>query len=158
MCLPAGVFSLIVFIPPEINVTLQSDSSIVLNCTYTLDVNEIFDVLTIKKKTSSGSYIELAKFTDRSTLYILNGEYLRERSNIYGFDTGSSSAALVINDVKCEDDGKYQCCVDYNSKNMAFKKMQETTVYIIGNILIYIQTCPVWINLFILIFIKLVVE
>lgn len=121
------------------NVTLKSDSSIVLNCTYTLGVNESFETLYIKKKTSTESYIELAKFTDRGHLYTEHGEYLIERSKIYGFKNGSSSAVLAINDVRCEDDGQYQCCVDYNSKNLAFKKWQNTTVYINGNILIYIQ-------------------
>lgn len=139
-CVPTGVFSLTVFIPPEINVILKSDSSIVLNCTYILDVNESIDVLFIKKKTSSGSYIELAKFTDRSTLYIEHGEYLRERSKIYGFKNGSSSVVLAINDVRCEDDGQYQCFVYYNTKDTALKNLQNTTVYINGNILIHIQT------------------
>lgn len=128
-----------VYIPPEINVTLKLDSSIVLNCTYTLGVNEIIDVLFIKKKKSSGDYIELAKFTDRNTLYTLHGGYLRERSDIYGFNTGSSSAVLDINDVRCEDDGQYQCYVDYVSKATPLKKFQNTTVYINGNILINIQ-------------------
>lgn len=137
LCFPAGVFSLMVFIPPEINVTLKSNSSIVLNCTYTLGVNDTFDALYIKKKTSTGSYIELAKFNDHGPLYTSYGEYLRGRSNIYGFNTG---AILAINDVRCEDDGQYQCCVDYISKDEAFKSIQNTTVYIIGNILIHIQT------------------
>lgn len=127
-----------VYIPPEINVTLKPDSSIVLNCTYTLNVDETIDVLSIKKKTFSEGYIELAKFSDRSTLYTQHGEYLRERSDIYGFNTGSSSAVLVINDVKCEDDGQYQCYVDYISKDTGLKYLQNTTVYINGNILIYI--------------------
>lgn len=126
--------------PTEINVTLQSDSSIVLNCTTTLGVNEIFDVLIIKKKTSSGRYIELAKFTDRYTVYTQDGEYLKNRSKLYGFNTGSSSAVLAINKVRCEDDGQYQCYVDYISKDSGLKSIQNTTVYINGNILIHIQT------------------
>lgn len=97
------------------------------------------DVLYIKKKTSSGSYNELAKFTARSTLYAPHGDYLRERSDIYGFNTGSSSAALVINDVKCEDDGQYQCYVDYVNKNTAFIHVKNTIVYIHGNNIVKIR-------------------
>lgn len=136
----SGTLSLTVTAPSEINVTLRSDSSVVLNCTYILDVNEFIDVLYIRKKTSSGSYIELAKFNDKFTLYTSNGEYLRERSNIYGLNTGSSSAVMAINDVRCEDDGQYQCYVNYVSKYTSLKNIQNTTVYINGNILIHIQT------------------
>lgn len=139
-CLISGTLSLTVTAPSEINVSIRSDSPIVLNCTYILDIYETIDVLYIKKKTSSGSYIELAKFTDRGTLYTPHGEYLRERSDIYGFNTGSSSAVLAINDVRCEDDGQYQCYVNYVSKYTSLKNIQNTTVYINGNILIHIQT------------------
>lgn len=136
----SGTLSLTITAPPEINVSLRSNSSIVLNCTYTLDLNEAMDALYIKKKTSSGSYIELAKFTDRGALYTSYGEYLIERSKIYGFKNGSSSAVLAINDVRCEDDGQYQCCVDYSSKHTALKNIQNTSIYINGKILIHIQT------------------
>lgn len=136
----SGILSLTVTAPSEINASLRSDSSIVLNCTYTLDVNETFDALFIKKKISSGNYIPLAKFTDRIALYTYHTKYLIERSNLYGFNTGSSSAVLAIHDVRCEDDGQYQCCVYYNIKDTALMNIQNTTVYINGNILIHIQT------------------
>lgn len=138
-CLISGTLSLTVTAPSEINVSIRSDSPIVLNCTYILDIYETIDVLYIKKKTSSGSYNELAKFTAQSTLYAPHGDYLRERSDIYGFNTGSSSAALVINDVKCEDDGQYQCYVDYVNKNTAFIHVKNTIVYIHGNNIVKIR-------------------
>lgn len=132
-CILLDILSLTVITPShEINVTLKSDSSIVLNCTYTLETNEYRDVFYIKKKTSSGGYNVLVKYTDRYTLYTPRGEYLRNRSDIYGFVNGSSSATLIINDVRCEDDGQYQCYLDYVSNNKPLKSLQNTIVYVHG--------------------------
>lgn len=139
MCVPTGVFSLAVIPPPaEINVTINSNSSIALNCTYRLDTNEYIDIVHIKKKTSSGEYKDLVRSTERGTHYTPSGEYLRYRSNIYGINTESSSAALIINDVRCEDDGQYQCELEYVSNDKPLKSMQNTTVYIHGN---HLNTC-----------------
>lgn len=133
MCVPTGVFSLTVIPPPpEINVTLKSDSSVVLNCTYRLQPNEYIVLVYIRKRTSSGGYNDLVRYTERSSQYTPSGEYLRNRSEIYGFDNGS--AVLVIDDVRCEDDGQYQCFLDYTSNEKPAKNLQNTTVYIHGKI------------------------
>lgn len=92
----------------------------------------------IKKKTSSGDYNALVRSTERYTFYTRSGEYLSNRSNIYGINTESSSAALIINNVRCEDDGQYQCELEYVSNNMPLKNLKNTTVYIHGN---HFNTC-----------------
>lgn len=134
MCVTTGVLSLTVIpSPPEIKVTINSNLSITLNCTYRLDTNEYIDVVHIKKKTSSGDYNDLIRSTERGTKYTPSGEYLRNRFNIYGINTESSSAALIINDIRFEDDGQYQCELEYVSNNKPLTSMQNTTVYIHGN-------------------------
>lgn len=126
LILAEGVNSITVTTKQELNVTLDSNTPIVLNCTHPTDIS----VRTIKwKKLFHGVYKDLAVFDpiDGGANFASDGVYLSNRSIL--IYNGSTSAALIINDVQCEDDGRYQCLVEY--KDVFIKQAtSETTVFL----------------------------
>ncbi|XP_062577961.1 uncharacterized protein LOC134239847 [Saccostrea cucullata] len=114
---------------PELNVTLGSNAPIVLNCTYPTDIS----VRTIKwKKLFHDGYKDLVVFDpgNRDAFFARDGVYLSNRSYLIYPYNGSTSAVLIINDVMCEDEGLYQCLVDYKDGGIIKQTRNETTVFL----------------------------
>lgn len=130
----SGIASLKITSPPEINVTLGSNSSFILNCTFELEGKEKIAVIYWKKKTNNG-YVTLVNFYEYFPEYTEYGKYLQSRSKPQTYGNGSTSAVLIINDVRCEDVGQYQCQIKYGPD--APKQIEtNTTVYVQGTIFI----------------------
>lgn len=129
----AGVFSLTVTSSPEINLTLGSNSSIKLNCTFVLEDSEFVASIHWKKKTNTNYYKSLAEFYDKFSYVSKYGKYLQNRSELQNFGNGSNSAVLIIKGVRCEDVGQYQCSIRYGPGD--FEPMEtHTSVYVQGTI------------------------
>ena len=116
--------------PPEINVTLDLNSSFVLNCTYEFESNESVRRVTWRKRHVNG-YKDLAEFT--STEVIMYDHLLKERSQHSPFGQTSKSAILMINEVICEDEGIYECVVLFHQNTSVYTQMiSNTTVHVQG--------------------------
>lgn len=107
-----GFVCLTITAPPEINVTLKSNSSIILNCTFEKKNNEWVRNVYWKKKIS-GDYKDLVDVTSSYADYRVHGAYLKNRSELLRFANGSTSVVLIIKDVRCIDNGQYQCSITY---------------------------------------------
>lgn len=126
-----GVYSFTVTSSPDINLTLGSNSSIKLNCTFVLEDNEIVVSIQWKKKINTNYYKSLAKFYDKFSTISQTGNYLKNRSELQNYGNGSNSAVLIIKDVRCEDVGQYQCSAAYGPGDP--KPMETyTSVYVQG--------------------------
>lgn len=112
-----GILSLTVSSSPEINVTLGSNSSIKLNCTFVLEDHEVIGSLSWEKKTNNNNYESLANFFSTFSQLTSYGKYLQNRSERQTFLNGSSSAVLTIKYVRCEDVGQYRCFINYGIGN-----------------------------------------
>lgn len=131
----SGIFSLTVTSSPEINVTLGSNSSIKLNCTFVKQNNELVVFIYWKKKTNNDNYENLAIFFENSPNLTQYGKYLENRSELQGYGNGSTSAVLIIKSVRCEDVGQYKCSIKYGPGD--HEPMEtHTLVYIQGIIFI----------------------
>lgn len=125
-----GFFCLNITTPPEINITLKSNSSIILNCTYKLDDNEVIKNV-LWKKLSDEDYNDLVDVTPDGVYYSVAGLYLENRSELHRFGNGSTSVVLIIKDVRCTDNGQYQCFIKYLDKVIQ-KNWKNTVVYVQG--------------------------
>lgn len=125
--------------PPEINATLKSNSSILLNCTFEKKNNEAIRNIFWKKKIS-GNYVDLVDVTPIYADYSYYGVYLKNRSELLRFGNGSTSVVLIIKDVRCIDNGQYQCSITYKASSGASEKAENNTaVNIQGIILNYMH-------------------
>lgn len=117
----------------ELFVNVDSNASIVLNCTYVTQKGEDISYIQWKKRNGS-EYNVLAHFeTDKRAVLSKYGEYLKNRSHLVNPENESTSAILNINDVRCEDGGLYQCYVWYIPQNTAPTVLtQETDVILEG--------------------------
>lgn len=120
--------------PPEINATLESNSSIILNCTFEKKDNEQIRNVYWRKK-MSGDYEDLVDVTHVYTDYRVHGAYLKNRSELLRFGNGSTSAVLIIKDVRCIDNGQYQCSINYKAGEASLNAENNTAVNIQGIIL-----------------------
>ncbi|XP_055996653.1 uncharacterized protein LOC125667155 isoform X2 [Ostrea edulis] len=117
LVLPEGIISLSVLTQSELFVNVDSNASIVLNCTYVTQKGEDISYIQWKKRNGS-KYIVLAEFYPDSSADLSKfGDYLKNRSHLVNPGNGSTSAILNINDIRCEDDGFYQCYVWYKPQN-----------------------------------------
>uniref|UniRef100_A0A8W8NL16 Ig-like domain-containing protein n=2 Tax=Magallana gigas TaxID=29159 RepID=A0A8W8NL16_MAGGI len=129
-----GIFLLTITTSPEINVSLESNSSIVLNCTFELDANEGIRNVYWGKKLHGTNYNKLAEFAYKNAIYnIDHGLSLENRSNLHSFSDTSQSAILNITDVRCEDVGQYQCEVEFSVDSKGKTDRKYTDVYIQAN-------------------------
>lgn len=119
--------------PPEINATLESNSSIILNCTFERKNNEEIRNVYWKKKIS-GDYEELVDVTYSYADFRLHSAYLKNRSELLRFGNGSTSVVLIIKDVRCIDNGQYQCSITYKAGGASQRAENNTAVNIQGNI------------------------
>lgn len=125
--LTEGVSSITLITKPELNVTLGSNSPLVLNCTYPPDIS----VKQITwRKFIINSYKDLAIFDpgESDAAFATAGVYLRNRSKLTNPKNSSPSAVLIINDVMCEDDGRYQCFSQYSKDKVIQEATSETAV------------------------------
>lgn len=108
-----GINALTVTSLPEINITLGSDSTIVLNCTFEKEVNEkvVFITWSKKNEKTEDQYTPLVKYYFKAVVY--NDCDLENRSNSITFDDNSNSAILNISEVQCRDNGNYRCDIEY---------------------------------------------
>lgn len=128
----SGIFSLTVTSSPEINVTLGSNSSIKLNCSYVLEDGEIVIYIHWEKKTNTNHYESLANFYfNYHGLTQYGKKFLQNRSDLQSFGNGSNSAVLIIKDVRCEDVGQYQCIIKYGPEDPEPMET-HTLVYVQG--------------------------
>lgn len=131
----SGIFSLTITSSPEINVTLGSNSSIKLNCTFVLEDSEIVLFIRLKKKTNNNYYESLAIFYNKFSILTQYGIYLQNRSELQNYGNGSNSAVLIIKGVRCEDVGQYQCSIKYGPGDPEPMET-HTSVYVQGTIFI----------------------
>ncbi|XP_055996650.1 nectin-3-like [Ostrea edulis] len=111
LILSEGIVSLKVVTEPELYVTVNTNASIVLNCTYVLGNNDIVSSIDWKKK-HGNDYKTIARFIpNKHASFLQDGIYLENRTDLVNSGNESNSAILKINDVMCEDDGHYQCSV-----------------------------------------------
>lgn len=120
--------------PPEINATLKSNSSIILNCTFEKKDNEQIRNVYWKKKISV-DYEPLVDVTPTYADYLLHSFYLKNRSELLRFGYGSTSVVLIIKDVRCIDNGQYQCSINYKAGETTQIAKNNTAVNIQGIIL-----------------------
>lgn len=124
--------------PPEINATLKSISSIILNCTFQKKNNEAIRNIFWQKKIS-GNYEDLVDVTSIYADYSDHGVYLKNRSELLRFGNGSTSVVLIIKDVRCIDNGEYQCSITYKAGDTSQIAKNITAVNIQGIILNYMH-------------------
>lgn len=129
-----GFVCLTITTPPEINATLESNSSIILNCTFEKKDNEQIRNVYWRKKIS-GDYKPLVDVTSSYADYSVQGAYLKKRSELLGFGNGSTSVVLIIKDVRCIDNGQYQCSITYKAGEKFQIAENNTAVNIQGIIL-----------------------
>ena len=129
-----GVTSLAVITPSQINVTLNSNSSVVLNCTIDIETNETI-VRIYWKKEKGIEYKEFVEYDFSNKKPVYFDEELEKRSQSF-IDRNSTSAIWVINDVRCEDDGNYRCLVMFNKADDGRRSTRESnsTVFIQGKV------------------------
>lgn len=126
-----GFVCLTITTPPEINATLNSNSSIILNCTFEKKDNEEIRNIYWKKKIS-GDYEELVDVTSAYADYSVDGVYLQNRSELLRFGNGSTSVVLIIKDVRCIDNGQYQCSIKYKAGRASQTAEKNTAVNMQG--------------------------
>lgn len=136
-CLHSGIFPLTVTSSPEINVTLGSNLTIKLNCTFVKENNEIVLYIFWKKKTNNDNYDNLAIFYENSCILTQNGKYLENRSKLQSYGNGSNSAVLIIKGVRCEDVGQYQCSIIYGPGD---PKLMETYTSVYKQGIVFIRS------------------
>lgn len=117
--------------PPEINATLESKSSIILNCTFEKKDNEQIRQVYWRKKIS-GDYEDLVDVTSSYANYRVHGVYLKNRSVLLRFGNGSTSVVLIIKDVRCIDNGQYQCYINYKAGETSTNAENNTAVNLQG--------------------------
>lgn len=129
----SGIFSLTITTSPEINVSLGSNSSIVLNCTFEFDANEAVRNVYWRKKLHGTDYNNLAEYFHKLAIYNkVPGLSLENRSTLHSFSDTSQSAILNITDVRCEDVGHYQCEVAFSVGSTGETDQKYTDVYLQG--------------------------
>lgn len=121
-----GFFCLKITTPREINATLNSNSSIILNCTYELEAKDDIRNVLWKKKILHEDYKDLVEVTKTNADYTADGFYLINRSDLHRFSNSSTSVALIIKHVRCIDNGHYQCFIKYHD-GVALKTVQNNT-------------------------------
>eukprot|EP00105_Crassostrea_gigas_P026094 XP_011446899.1 PREDICTED: leucine-rich repeats and immunoglobulin-like domains protein 1 isoform X3 [Crassostrea gigas] len=126
-----GFVCLTITTPPEINATLESNSSIILNCTFEKKDNEQIRNVYWKKKIS-GDYKLLVDVTPNYVDYSAQGGSLKNRSELFRFGNGSTSVVLIIKDVRCLDNGQYQCSINYKTGETTQIAENNTAVNIQG--------------------------
>lgn len=117
--------------PTEINATLKSNSSIILNCTFEKKNDEEIRIVSWKKKIS-GDYKPLVDVTSSYADYGVQGLYLKNRSELHRFGNGSTSVVLIIREVRCIDNGQYQCYIHYKTGEASQTAENNTAVNIQG--------------------------
>lgn len=129
-----GFVCLTITTPPEINATLEPNSSIILNCTFEKKDDEQIRNVYWKKKIS-GDYKPLVDVTPSYADYPVQGVYLKNRSELLRFGNGLTSVVLIIKDVRCIDNGQYQCSITYKAGETSQIAENNTAVNIQGIIL-----------------------
>lgn len=133
-----GFVCLTITTPPEINATLKSNSSIILNCTFEKKDNERIRNIYWRKKISV-YYEDLVDVTYNYVDYRVHGVYLINRSELLRFAYGSKSVVLIVKDVRCIDNGQYQCSINYKAGEGTLNAKNNTAVNIQGIILNYMH-------------------
>lgn len=129
----SGIFSLTITTSPEIYVSLGSNSSIVLNCTFEFDANEAVRNVYWRKKLHGTDYNNLAEYFHELAIYNkVPGLSLENRSTLHSFSDTSQSAILNITGVRCEDVGHYQCEVAFSVGSVGETDQKYTDVYLQG--------------------------
>ena len=125
--------------PTEINASLGSDSTIVLNCSFEKETGErVTQISWMKKNEMGNEYRKIVVYYQSYAVY--NDPDMKNRSNSITFDDSSPSVILNISEVQCKDDGQYQCNVLYiNSNGIEISTQTETSVYIQGKPVSYIK-------------------
>ncbi|XP_022324286.2 peroxidasin homolog isoform X3 [Crassostrea virginica] len=125
-----GTNAMTVTSPTEINASLGSDSTIVLNCSFEKETGErVTQISWMKKNEMGNEYRKIVVYYQSYAVY--NDPDMKKRSNSISFDDSSTSAILNISEVQCKDDGQYQCIVLYiNSNGIEIGTKTETSVYI----------------------------
>lgn len=126
-----GFVCLTISTPSEINATLKSNSSIILKCTFEKKDNEQIRNVQWRKKIS-GDYKPLVDVTPTYAEYRVQGVYLKNRSELLRFGNGSTSVVLIIKDVRCIDNGQYQCSITYRADEASQRAENNTAVNIQG--------------------------
>lgn len=112
---------------------VDSNASIVLNCTYVTQKGEDISYIQWKKRNGSKYNVLVEFYPDNIAVLSTNGDYLKNRSHFVYPENESTSAILNINDVRCEDDGLYQCYMRYIPQNTgSTADTQDTDVILEG--------------------------
>ena len=124
--------------PTEINASLGSGSTIILNCSFEKETGERVNQLSWRKKNETGNeYRKIVSYYQSYAVYL--DLEMKKRSNSISFDDSSPSVILNISEVQCKDDGQYRCIVEYiNSNGNGMETLTETSVYIQGKNVSYI--------------------
>lgn len=120
-----GFISLTVTTPSNILVSSGQNSSIILNCTFE---DQAYTKVTriVWSKKGENKYNWIATFTSYEAICL--DEDLGNRSSLVTYGSNSSSAIMFISDIRCEDDGQYQCIVGV----LQLDKTSYTTVFVKG--------------------------
>ena len=130
--LQLGTNALTVTSASEINVSLGSDSTILLNCSFEKEIDEfVIRISWSKKNETEDIYRKINSYYPSGAVYL--DLDMQTRSSSITFSDSSPSAILNISEVQCKDNGHYKCTVEYvNSNNKRMKTSTETSVYIQG--------------------------
>ena len=101
-----------------------------LNCTIDIETNETIVRIYWAKERGS-EYNELVEYEFKNKEIVYFEKELEKRSQSF-IDHNSTSAIMVINDVRCEDDGNYRCSVTFDKAGSRSTRMSNSTVYIQG--------------------------
>lgn len=130
--LQLGTNALTVTSPSEINVSLGSDSTILLNCSFEKEIDEFVTYISWSKKNETeDSYRKINAYYPSRVVYL--DPDMQTRSRSIAFSETSPRAILNISEVQCKDNGQYRCTVEYvNSNYRGMETSTETSVNIQG--------------------------
>ena len=110
-----GIDALTFTSPPELNVSLGSDSTIVLNCSFEKEINEqVFQIIWSKKNVTEDKYKQIVQYYANGYLY--KDLDMKDRSTSVTFNR-SPSVILNISEVRCKDNGQYKCHVEHEDSS-----------------------------------------
>ena len=131
--LQLGTNALTLTSPSEMNVSLGSDTTILLNCSFKKEINESIISITWNKKNGTGDDYRMITLYNQFGPPVYFDPDMKTRSSSVTFSDSSPSVILNISKVQCKDNGHYKCDVQYvDSNNKGMETSTVTSVYIQG--------------------------
>lgn len=120
------------------DLVLQENDSIILNCTYQIDVNTDISIVKIIWEKQFDVFKDIAIFLtsgDQKSFIEKNMRDLYINRTCLIAPTTSLSAVMIINDSVCSDVGKYRCRIEYYADGLGRNQTSVSVVYFNGKLM-----------------------